>query len=213
MPNLGACEGPVARHFAHPRGRIGGLVGHLMARKNRVMNERAVEALRVRPDDLVVELGFGHGATLARLVERAHRGLVAGVDPSAAMVAQASSRNQTMVDGGRVELHRGYAEDLPFPDELFTRALAVNGFQFWHDQRAGLVEAHRVLRPGGLLVLALRVAHPTRQRFVAPGFRLDEVDAAADLARGAGFDDVTVEVGEASGRDLRFVSAWRGAGA
>lgn len=131
-------------------GRLGGLI---MARTNADFGVRVVDLLEVGPGDRVLEVGFGPGVVIGRLVERASSGRVAGVDPSREMVEQARARNEAAVRTGQVELWPGEAASLPFEDASFDKALAINSLQVWPDQVAGLREIGRVLRPGGRLAL------------------------------------------------------------
>jgi ubiquinone/menaquinone biosynthesis C-methylase UbiE len=179
--------------FANPRGLGGWLAGWLMARKNAAMNAAAVDALAVAPGDRVLEIGFGHGRTLALLAERATRGLVAGVDPSEVMLAMASRRNRRAIRAGRVELRRGGAAQLPYPDAHFDKAIAVNSVQFWPGPARSLAEVRRVLRPGGTLLLGIRLHDPAAGRFTSPGFREEQLDAVQRAVADAGFHDVAVE--------------------
>jgi ubiquinone/menaquinone biosynthesis C-methylase UbiE len=48
-------------------------------------------------------------------------------------------------------------ERLPFADETFDKALAINSMQAWPDARAGLWEIHRVLKHGGSVALGFTV--------------------------------------------------------
>jgi ubiquinone/menaquinone biosynthesis C-methylase UbiE len=57
----------------------------------------------------------------------------------------------------RVDLRYGSAERLPFADETFDKALAINSMQAWPDARAGLREIQRVLKRGGNVALAFTV--------------------------------------------------------
>ena len=54
------------------------------------MNRHAVGLLEVRPDDRVLEIGFGPGKQIQLPARRATAGLVAGVDLSEVMVEQAT---------------------------------------------------------------------------------------------------------------------------
>ena len=47
------------------------------------------------------------------------------------MVEQARARNATAVEDGRVELWHGSVESLPFDDNSFDKALALNSMQLW----------------------------------------------------------------------------------
>jgi ubiquinone/menaquinone biosynthesis C-methylase UbiE len=57
----------------------------------------------------------------------------------------------------RVDLRYGSAERLPFAEETFDKALAINSMQTWPDARAGLREIQRVLKHGGNVALGFTV--------------------------------------------------------
>lgn len=103
--------------------------------------------------DRVLEIGCGTG-NLALLVKRMHPQLeVAGLDPDPNALARA--RRKATRAGLALELDRGFADELPYPDASFDRVLS--SLMFHHlegDLRvASLREALRVLRPGGSLHL------------------------------------------------------------
>lgn len=142
------------RMFGRPAGLMGRLGGAIMARTNRAWAEQVVDALGIGPRDAVLEIGFGPGVAIALLAARVSEGRVAGIDPSAAMLAQAKARNAQAIGRGRVDLRLGTAERLPFAADTFAKVLAINSMQIWEDKPAGLREALRVLKPGGILALA-----------------------------------------------------------
>jgi ubiquinone/menaquinone biosynthesis C-methylase UbiE len=176
--------------FGSPRGLGGWLAGQLMARKNAPMNRACVALLRPGPEDRVLEIGFGHGRTLAWLARRA--GFVAGVDPSPVMLRQASARNRAALRAGRVQLALASASVLPFPDAHFDRALAVNCVQHWDDPGRDLAEVRRVLVPRGNLLLGLRLAPAHPGRFSSPGFTAAQIEAIRAVVLRAGFREVTL---------------------
>jgi len=193
--------------FACPTGALGRLVGRLMAVKNARMNEFAVEMLDVKPDDQALEIGFGHGRTIRMIAKRAEAGFVAGVDLSDVMARQAAKYNLDLIVSGRVELCQGSVANLPYEYGRFTRALAVNNYQFWPNAELNLVEIQRVLRDGGLLVICLRM-HSANRFALAPGFTEDEVADVAGLARWVGFRDIRI-VKRNVGREATCVIARR----
>jgi ubiquinone/menaquinone biosynthesis C-methylase UbiE len=194
--------------FACPSGRIGAAVGRLMAFKNARMNHFAVETLAVRPDDQVLEVGFGPGRTIELLAAQTTQGFVAGVDLSDVMVRQAARRNLDGIVEGRVELCRGSVANLPYEYGRFTKVLAVNNYQFWPNQELNLVEIQRVMREGGLLVLGLRMKDPARRFQFAPGFTEDEVEETVGLLRWVGFRNVHIAQRK-TGRETVCVLATR----
>jgi len=193
--------------FACPTGTFGRMVGRLMAIKNAKMNEFAVEMMDVQPDDQALEIGFGHGRTIRMIAERAKAGFVAGVDLSDVMVRQAAKYNLDHIVAGRVELCQGSVANLPYEYGRFTKALAVNNYQFWPNAELDLVEIQRVMREGGLLVLCLRM-HSTNRFALAPGFTEDEVADIAGLVRWVGFRDIRI-VKRNVGREASCVIARR----
>lgn len=142
--------------FGNPQGLAGHLAGWLMALSNRDLNAWAVDQLAVRPNDRVLEIGFGPGLAIQMLARRARNGLVAGIDVSPLMVEQAERRNTAAVRAGKVALRAANVAALPYEDASFEKALAVNNVQFWPDLETNLREVARVLRPGGTLGIVLQ---------------------------------------------------------
>lgn len=168
--------------FAHPRGPLGWLAGRAMAMENTRRNALAVSVLDPQPGEHILEIGFGPGVTIKRLASLVENGSVAGVDSSAEMVGLARRRSARAIREGRVDLRFGSVELLPFPDGPFDRALAVNSQHHWPNPVANLREVRRVLRPGGVIVIAeqpvwekkdaddVLFAHELAARLAAAGF-------------------------------------------
>ncbi len=120
---------------------------------NRTPNRLAVEALGVRPNDRVLELGCGPGMALAKVSRHVRDGVVHGVDLSDVMLRQAARRNAAAIENGLVVLHKASFEQLPLSDASIDKVLAVNVVYFWYDTGAVLEEIRRVVAPGGRIVL------------------------------------------------------------
>ena len=141
------------RTFGRPQGLLGRLGGIIMARTNADCGCWVSDLLEVGPNDRVLEVGFGPGVIIQRLSQLAVAGHIAGIDPSQEMVAQARARNATAIKDGRVDLRSGSVEHLPFDDNAFDEALAINSMQVWPDSAAGLREMRRVMKPSGRVAL------------------------------------------------------------
>jgi ubiquinone/menaquinone biosynthesis C-methylase UbiE len=144
-------RGLLLRAFGRPEGWLGRIGGVLMARGNRDCAAWVVEQLDIEATDSVLEVGFGPGVGISFAAAAAGR--VAGVDPSPVMLAQAKARNAEALKSGRVDLHLASVEALPFADNTFGKAFAINSLQVWPDPHAGLFEIRRVLRRGGRVAL------------------------------------------------------------
>jgi ubiquinone/menaquinone biosynthesis C-methylase UbiE len=141
------------RTFGRPRGLLGKLGGIIMARTNADFGIMVADLLEIEPTDHVLKVGFGPGAVIQRLAQQLPSASIAGIDPSPEMVAQARARNLPFIQGGRVDLRQGLVESLPFGDNRFDKAWAVNSMQIWPDAIVGLKEMLRVMKPGGGIAL------------------------------------------------------------
>ena len=141
------------RMFGHPKGIFGRLGGIIMARTNHKCAAWVIDLLGIQPHDRVLEVGFGPGVGIELLARSVSGGYVVGVDPSEGMVEQATARNVKAIESGRVDLRYGSVERLPFEDNTFNKALAINSMQVWPDAVAGLREMRRVMKPGGRIAL------------------------------------------------------------
>ena len=161
--------------FKVPSGVCGALVGFAMANIYKERLDWTVETLDVRPDDHILEIGFGPGIAIQRVSTLAKNGFVAGVDPSRVMVRQAKRRNRAAIRAGRVEIQRGSVHELPFPTKRFDKAFAINSFHHWpRPQEANLNEVMRVLKPGGQIFIAEQphwVANETEAEKIADGYK------------------------------------------
>jgi SAM-dependent methyltransferase len=195
----------LAAPFAHPQGVLGRLAARLMLATNGPLGDWAMELLALQPAERVLEVGFGPGELVRRMIQRVPRLFVAGVDPSELMVAQASARNAGAIAWGQAVLRLGSADQLPYPDASFDKAVTVNSIQFWPDMTQGLREVGRVLRPGGRLVIVL-LDHRAPDVAAIDVVRAELVEAAA----AAGFTAISADTRRARPRPaVAVVATWR----
>lgn len=183
----------LAPQLARPRGLFGRVVAAFMNRGNRRMNAFTIESLALRPEDRVLEVGFGGGLNLLPLLDRVPRGAVVGIDPSDTMVDAARARHRSLVASGRLRLERGVVEQLPLDDGAFDAISTVNTIYFWKDPAAGACELMRVLRSGGRLAITL-LPRDRMEKLGMPReiFRYWAPEEVQSLLTAAGFADVRV---------------------
>ncbi|MFI6450384.1 class I SAM-dependent methyltransferase [Streptosporangium amethystogenes] len=104
-----------------------------------------------------LEVAVGTGMNLAHYPEDVR---LTGVEWSAAMLAVARRRAGTL--GRTADLWQGDARALTFPDESFDTVVCTFSLCGISDERVALEEMARVLKPGGLLLLADHVASSSR---------------------------------------------------
>jgi SAM-dependent methyltransferase len=191
MSSLDGIWSAIGRQLRHPSGFTGSVIGHAMAIVNRAPNRIAIDALRVTPGDVVLELGFGPGRAIKQLASLSGSGHILGIDKSAAMLAQASRHNRRALKNGNVQLRHGSFEALPWPTESVDKILAVNIVYFFRKDGAEIREARRVLRSGGTMAIyATDKSVMARWKFCGPDthYTFDRDDLMA-LLRTGGFDD------------------------
>ena len=97
------------------------------------------------PDDLVLDLGCGTGASSAELGEQAKSVVGVDISPGQLRVARAKPTRDEMA------FAVGDAMHLPFRTDAFDGVASVGSLQHVPDVGVALAEAHRVTRPGGQL--------------------------------------------------------------
>lgn len=109
------------------------------------------DAIAATAAERILDVGCGPGFYVAELLERVGpQGHVSGVDSSEPMLAVAARR---VGDSRNVELVKSAATELPFADAAFDGAISVQVLEYVDDVALALRELHRVLRPGGRLVV------------------------------------------------------------
>lgn len=145
----------LAGHHGHPTGIIGRLLGGQMIRQHIPETTWTISLLDIKPDDQILELGFGAGRAIELVAAQATDGHVYGIDHSQEMVRAASHRNNRAIKAERVTLHHGDITTLPFADNQFDKVFSIQTFYFWSDPLHTMAEIFRVLKPGATLVVTL----------------------------------------------------------
>ncbi len=167
------------------------------------------ERFRPQRDETLLDVMCGTGTLALALAEAVGPGgRVMGADLSPGMLAAARNKAAGQPHLSFVEAD---ATALPLVDAAFDGVACASGLFFVPDMDAALREWRRVLRPGGRVTFSsfgkgLMGDLPGRWRTALegvgfhPGFpplgRLPSPDAAADLLREAGFQQVTVDLQE-----------------
>lgn len=142
------------------------------------------ELSRLRPEDVVLEIGCGDGLHLIALAEEYAAGL--GIDLSPNMIAAARRRRTLSPHGRKIVFEVDAAESLAsIEDASIDVALCVGSLEHMLDQTAVLRSTFRVLRPGGRLACLTLNGGSIWYRALAPllGFETRQLDSDRYLRR------------------------------
>jgi SAM-dependent methyltransferase len=141
------------RWFEHRRNRLAADL------ESRLM----LDMLKPAPKESVLDIGCGVGSILKPLLDRDLS--VTGIDPSPYMLDIVYNRFDNKVD-----LYRGYAEELPFDDNSFNHACFFTSLEFVDNPKKALSEAFRVAKDRVFLGVLNRYALKGVQRRVVGVF-------------------------------------------
>lgn len=146
----------MSAQYRRPTGLLGSWIGRKMSQQHVPENEWTVNLLGVKATDHVLEIGFGPGIAIEKLLPLVPQGKISGLDYSAAMVSAAKRRNREGVKGGQIDLRQGDAQmNLPFADKCFDKVFSIHCVYFWKQPEAALYEIYRVLKSDGKLFLTI----------------------------------------------------------
>jgi ubiquinone/menaquinone biosynthesis C-methylase UbiE len=116
--------------------------------------QMTIESLSPRAGDRILDIGTGPGFLALDLANHvAPGGHVTGIDVSPDMLALAEQHRQRTRHADLITYRNGDATALPFTDATFDAVISTQVFEYVEDIDRALVQAHRVLRPAGRLLV------------------------------------------------------------
>jgi len=106
----------------------------------------------------ILDVGCGTGRLLMAAEQTFPNARLEGVDAAVEMVRHAQA---VLPASSRITFREATAERLPFQDAQLDLVFSTMTFHHWSNQRAGIAEVARILKPGGRWLLA---------DFIATGF-------------------------------------------
>jgi SAM-dependent methyltransferase len=124
--------------------------------------ERILDDLHLRGDERILDIGCGRGAVLIAVARRLTTGCITGIDIWSRKDQSGNAKTVTLgnafLEGvsDRVNVESGDMRALPYPDGTFdvvVSSLAIHNISSNADRKQAILEAFRVLKPGGRMVI------------------------------------------------------------
>ena len=198
-----------SRQAREPTGLFGRLImSRVFDRGNALLNDFMRELLTLQQDDHVLEIGFGTGKLIDEMARQTSRGLVEGIDISSTMVDMARKRNRKYIAQARVEVSLGDFDQVEYRDGDFDKICSANTMYFWPDAAYSIGKIHRILRPGGKLVLGFEDKAELEKGPLDPSvFSMYDVNEVEQLLTSAGFTDVEIKSRETNSAIVHCATA------
>ncbi len=169
-----------------------------------------LERAALQSGERVLDVACGTGVVARHAAQQlGTNGKVTGIDLNPVMleVARAQAARSDVI----VEWHQGEAGALPFDDATFDVVLCQQGLQFFPDKVGALREMHRVLVPGGRVVISVvrslehnplmraqydpvtQYLGPEAARVVSAICALGDADELQRFHTEAGFQDICID--------------------
>ncbi len=134
-----------------PQGYSGRFMLSMMSAGHAPLTDWGLSHLTLAWDANIIDIGCGSGKTVQKLLGLCPNGFVTGLDYSTLSVEHSKKENETAIREGRCEILEGNVASLPFEDNSFDCAIAVETIYFWPE--GSFREVHRILKPEGKFLI------------------------------------------------------------
>jgi ubiquinone/menaquinone biosynthesis C-methylase UbiE len=151
-------EKPTFKMYRMPTGLVGWIVAWAyttLVLVLRLVFRKAVrkfdELIDLQPEDDLLDVACGTGWFLKKNAAHVHH--IAGIDLHEIGISMARRRNRKRIAAGTAEIVLGDSAALPWEDNRFS-AVTCNCLQCFAEPQKSVQEMHRVLRPGGRVLIS-----------------------------------------------------------
>lgn len=148
----------IIRHYKrgrHPKGFWGRrTLISMNGKKHAALPEWVFSELSLPEDIRILDVGCGGGANIERMLKLYPGSRATGLDISALALEMTTDKNYHAVVDGDCTVMGGNAVQMPIAKCVIDVATAFEAIYYWLSIDSGFAEIYRVLKPGGIVVVA-----------------------------------------------------------
>jgi ubiquinone/menaquinone biosynthesis C-methylase UbiE len=144
------------KQFKQPKGILGWIIGKVMEIDNRKINNWSLKKMPIQRGDHILEIGYGPGYCIQKIIQKYPDCTVDGVDISSTMKEAAGQKNKNAVKKGKVHLFVHDISEFQLEDEQYDHIFSVNNYPLWSDSEKALSHLYHMLKPGGTMVITVQ---------------------------------------------------------
>lgn len=199
----------LALQLREPKGLVGKIfISRILNSENAGMNDLTLALLNLEKTDNILEVGFGGGDLLSKILNTKPGEIVFGVDISKDMVARCRKTLRKYTAKELLKLDCFSVNKLPYESNQFTKICSVNTIYFWESCSKAIKELNRVLDDRGTLVITFGDKESMSKEAVCQyGFHLYTSENVQSILKSEGFIIDKIEEGNDKSGKFFAISA------
>jgi SAM-dependent methyltransferase len=145
----------VAKNFRNPNGIGGKMSTKIMNIINQDQYKTVLKNINIKPNDIVLDIGFGNEYLIKRLFEQNNMVKIFGIEISIDMLNKVTKENKQNIENGTLKLFLENINKTSFGENLFDKIYTVNTIYFWNELDKCFSEIKRVLKHNGIFINAI----------------------------------------------------------
>ena len=146
----------VGNNFRNPNGIGGKITTKIMNIMNQKQYKAVLDNLNFENNDVLLDIGFGNGYLINKLLKKNNNIKIFGIDISKDMVNIVSKIFKKHIDNNCLTLLlENLNNKTTFKNEMFNKIYTVNTIYFWDDLQKCFSEIKRILKPNGIFINAI----------------------------------------------------------
>lgn len=153
--------GKLLKNCGKPQGIGGKLILNAMNRGHAPLCDWVLNTVLWTDGAKVLDVGCGGGANIDSMFQKYPNCHIDGIDYSTKSVNVSKKTNAARLNIS-CEILQGNVMELPYSDNTYDIAIAMETVYFWPDVTEGFRQIFRVLKPGGKIIVACEISDPVK---------------------------------------------------